>query len=68
MLSPLMSGEWTGATAEYFLQALIAAEQAVAAQSEDTRWDRIAGSLCRAGAADRLTGGAPQPGTGRGRG
>jgi RNA polymerase sigma-70 factor (ECF subfamily) len=42
LLSPLMSGAWTGATAEYFLQALIAAEHAVASRAEDTRWDRIA--------------------------
>ena len=29
-------------TGEYVLQALIAAEHAVAARAEDTRWDRIA--------------------------
>jgi predicted RNA polymerase sigma factor len=42
VLAPMMSGQWTGAAAEYFLQALIAAEHAVAARAEDTRWDRIA--------------------------
>ena len=43
LLEPMMTGSWTGTTAEYFLQALIAAEHAVAPTAADTRWDRIAG-------------------------
>jgi RNA polymerase sigma-70 factor (ECF subfamily) len=43
LLEPMMTSSWTGTTAEYFLQALIAAEHAVAPTAVDTRWDRIAG-------------------------
>ena len=53
VLAPMMSGQWTGITAEYFLQALIAAEHAVAARAEDTRWDRIAAHYAE---LERLTG------------
>ena len=53
VLSPLMAGEWTGTTAEFFLQALIAAEHAVAVRAEDTRWDRIAAHYAE---LERLTG------------
>jgi RNA polymerase sigma-70 factor (ECF subfamily) len=42
LLEPMMSATWPGLTGEYFLQALIAAEHAVAPQARDTRWDRIA--------------------------
>ncbi len=43
LLEPMLSGSWSGLAAEYFLQALIAAEHVVAPHAEDTRWDRIAG-------------------------
>ena len=43
LLEPMMSARWPGLTGEYFLQALIAAEHAVAQRARDTRWDRIAG-------------------------
>ena len=42
LLEPMLPGPWTGLAGEYFLQGLIAAEHAVAARAEDTRWDRIA--------------------------
>jgi RNA polymerase sigma-70 factor (ECF subfamily) len=42
LLEPMLSGHWTGQAGEYFLQALIAAEHAVAGRAEDTRWDRVA--------------------------
>jgi RNA polymerase sigma-70 factor (ECF subfamily) len=42
LLEPMLPGTWPGLAGEYFLQAVIAAEHAVAARAEDTRWDRIA--------------------------
>lgn len=42
LLEPLLPQRWSAATGEYVLQALIAAEHAVAARAADTRWDRIA--------------------------
>ena len=42
LLEPMLHRSWSGVTGEYFLQALIAAEHAMAARAEDTRWDRIA--------------------------
>ena len=42
LLEPMMAGVWSGVTAEYFLQALIAAEHAVAPTAADTHWARIA--------------------------
>ena len=43
MLEPMLARPWSGLAGEYFLQALIAAEHAIATRAEDTRWDRIAG-------------------------
>lgn len=42
LLTPLMDRPLTGNGYEFFLQALIAAEHAVAPQAEDTDWGRIA--------------------------
>lgn len=42
LLEPMLRRSWSGVTGEYFLQALIAAEHALATRAEDTRWDRIA--------------------------
>ena len=53
-MAPMMSGQWTGITAEYFLQALIAAEHAVTARAEDTRVGSDRGPLRRAGAVALL--------------
>ena len=39
----MLTRSWSGLAGEYLLQALIAAEHAIAAQAADTRWDRIAG-------------------------
>lgn len=43
LLEPMLPHAWSGPAGEYFLQALIAAEHAVAGRAADTRWDRIAG-------------------------
>jgi len=43
LLEPMLTRPWSGLAGEYVLQALIAAEHAVAARAVDTRWDRIAG-------------------------
>ena len=43
LLEPMLSHPWSGLAEEYVLQALIAAEHAVAPRAEATRWDRIAG-------------------------
>ena len=53
LLKPMMSAQWSGTAAGYFLQALIAAEHALAARAEDTRWDRIAAHYAE---LERLTG------------
>ncbi len=53
LLEPMMSGAWSGPTGEYFLQALIAAEHALAVRAGDTRWDRIAAHY---GELETLTG------------
>jgi RNA polymerase sigma-70 factor (ECF subfamily) len=42
LLEPMLAGTWPALAGEYVLQALIAAEHAVAARAQDTRWDRIA--------------------------
>ncbi len=42
LVAPLATRRLTGPAAEYQLQALIAAEHAIAATAADTRWDRIA--------------------------
>ena len=43
LLEPMLAGPGSVPAGEYLLQALIAAEHAVAVRAEDTRWDRIAG-------------------------
>jgi RNA polymerase sigma-70 factor (ECF subfamily) len=43
VLAPYVTGAPVGRTGGYLLQALIAAEHAIAATAEQTRWDRIAG-------------------------
>ena len=43
LLEPMLARPWAGLAGEYLLQALIAAEHAIAARAEETRWDRIAG-------------------------
>jgi predicted RNA polymerase sigma factor len=43
LLAPGASSHATGLSGEYLLQALIAAEHAIAATADATRWDRIAG-------------------------
>jgi predicted RNA polymerase sigma factor len=53
LLQPMLTGTWSGLAGEYFLQGLIAAEHAVAARAEDTRWDRIAADYAE---LERLTG------------
>ena len=53
LLEPMLRRSWSGVTGEYFLQALIAAEHAMAARAEDTRWDRIAAHYAE---LERLTG------------
>ena len=42
LLAPLVTRRLHGGAADYLLQALIAAEHAVAQTAPDTRWDRIA--------------------------
>lgn len=42
LLAPLVTRRLHGTAADYLLQALIAAEHAVAPTAADTRWDRIA--------------------------
>ncbi len=53
LLEPMLRRSWSGVTGEYFLQGLIAAEHAMAARAEDTRWDRIAAHYAE---LERLTG------------
>ena len=64
LLAPLVGARST----PYLLQALIAAEHAIAATAADDGLDPDRRLVRRAGAADRLTRGAAQPGGGRGRG
>ena len=53
LLAPMAAHHFDGVAGEYLLQALIAAEHAIAPTAADTRWDRIAGRYAE---LERVTG------------